>query len=55
MEADKEVQSTNQALIPKEKIPVKSKIVQEEENTTNPECKSVEWFKKNMPWTYQNL
>ena len=55
METDQEVQSTNQVAIPKEKIPVKSKIVQEEENPTTPKYKSVEWYKKNMPWAYQNL
>jgi hypothetical protein len=33
--------------IPKEKIPIKPQ--------KNPTYKSIEWFKKHMPWAYQNL
>ena len=34
---------------PEEKLPVKP------DKKEKPEYRSSEWFKKNMPWAYQNL
>ena len=51
MEENKTLSSENtEQNIPKDKLPTKPKKKEEKEIMFNSE-----WYKKNMPWTYQNL
>lgn len=48
MEENKTPSQNTEQNIPKDKLPKPKK-------KEEPEYMSTEWFKKNMPWAYQNL